>query len=196
MGSKDGDKDECPHQATVGDFKIGKYEVTQADWKKVMGNNPAFFKGCEECPVENVSWSDVQVFLSRASAMRGVRYRLPNEQEWEYAARGGQQGRNMKFAGSNRTGNVAWNHNNTQQPQRVGRKTANELGIHDMSGNVWEWCMDTFQPYPECKGRSRSDRILRGGGWRNYDDACRVSNRNQAKPNKRDYTFGFRLVQD
>ncbi len=195
MGDKGGEKDECPHQVTVGNFKIGKYEVTQADWKEVMGSNPAFFKGCDECPVENVSWSDIRVFISKANVLRGAQYRLPRETEWEFAARGGKESRGYTFAGNNRAGNVAWNHNNAEQTQRVGRKRANELGIHDMSGNVWEWCLDTFQPYPSCKGKTSSDRVVRGGGWRNYEDACRVSNRNQEKPEKREYSIGFRLVQ-
>ena len=196
MGSEKGEKDECPHEVTLKTFNIGKYEVTQADWKEIMGSNPAFYKGCGECPVENVSWNDVQTFISKASAIRGVRYRLPTEAEWEYAARGGLQSQNFTYAGSNRAGAVAWYHGNTEKPNRVGRKKANELGIHDMSGNVWEWCQDTYQPYPGCQGKSSEDRVLRGGGWRNYDSVCRTGNRSHENAGKRDYQMGFRLARD
>ncbi len=197
MGSPKGDKDECPHDVTINTFNIGKYEVTQADWKEIMGSNPAFYKGCDECPVENVSWNDIQAFIAKAGAIRGVRYRLPTEAEWEFAARGGRQSQGFVYAGSNRAGPVAWNHGNTERPNRVGRKKPNELGIHDMSGNVWEWCQNTYQPYPGgCKGKASNDRVLRGGGWRNYDQICRTSNRNQENPGKRDYQNGFRLARD
>ncbi len=196
MGDAKGDKDECPHPVQVASFRIGRYEVTQADWREIMGNSPAFFKGCDECPVENVSWNDVQQFLLKASIIRGVRYQLPSEAEWEYAARGGSKSEGQTYAGGNRAGPVAWNHGNSERPNRVGVKRANQLGLYDMCGNVWEWCRDTFQPYPNCKGKSSNDRVLRGGSWRNYDDACRVSNRNQEKPGKREYVNGFRLVQE
>ena len=196
MGNEKGDKDECPHQVAVSTFHIGKYEVTQQDWKEVMGANPSFYKGCDECPVEQVSWNDIQEFLQKAGALHKVRFRLPTEEEWEYAARGGRQSQNLAYAGSKRAGAVAWYHGNTERPNRVGRKKANELGLHDMSGNVWEWCQDLYQPYPGCKGKASLDRILRGGSWRNYDQFCRVSNRNQEKPEKRDYQYGFRLARD
>lgn len=196
MGSAKGEKDECQHEVSVKSFKIGKYEVTQADWKEIMGNNPAFYKGCDECPVENVSWNDVQAFIQKASVIRGIRYRLPTEAEWEYAARGGLRSQAFNYSGFNRLGSVGWYHSNTERPNRVGRKKPNELGIHDMSGNVWEWCQDTYQPYPGCKGKASSDRVLRGGGWRNYEDVCRTTNRNQGNPGKRDYQNGFRLARD
>ena len=196
MGSAKGENDECPHEVTVRDFRIGKYEVTQADWKEIMGNNPAFYKGCDECPVENVSWNDAQAFIQKAGAIRGIRYRLPAEAEWEDAARGGRQSQAFLYSGFNRLGSAGWYHGNTERPNRVGRKRPNELGIHDMSGNVWEWCQDTYQPYPGCKGKASSDRVLRGGGWRNYEDVCRVANRSQENPAKRDYQIGFRLARD
>lgn len=196
MGDKNGDKDECPHPVTIQSFKIGKYEVTQADWKSVMGSNPAFFKDCDECPVENISWNDAQEFIQKASALRGTRYRMPTEAEWEYAARGGAGAEQQKYAGSNHAGSVAWNHGNTERTNRVGRKQANALGVYDMSGNVWEWCLDQYQPYPGCSGKSNNERVLRGGSWRNYDQFCRVGNRNSEKPGKRDYVNGLRLAQD
>ena len=196
MGDAKGENDECPHVETVKSFKIGKYEITQADWKEIMGSNPSFFKGCDECPVENISWNDAQQFILKAGIIRGARYRLPTEAEWEYAARGGPKSEGQTYAAGNRAGPVAWNHGNAERPNRVGRKRANQLGIYDMCGNVWEWCSDLYQPYPNCKGKAGSDRVLRGGSWRNYDDACRVSNRNQEKPNKREYVNGLRLVQE
>ncbi len=198
IGCEDGGKDECPHPITVSNFKIGRYEVTQADWKEVMGNNPSHFNysRCAECPVEKVSWEEVLVFAKKAGEKYGVRFRLPSEAEWEYAARGGATGKGLKYAGSNRSGEVGWYHDNSEETHRVGQKKPNELGIYDMSGNVWEWCLDTYKPYPGCKSRTTDDRIIRGGSFRNYGSKGRTCNRNFMWPTKKDFSVGFRLVQE
>ena len=198
LGCDGGGKDECPYSATIPAFQIGKYEVTQGDWKEIMGSNPAHFNynRCDECPVERVSWEEVQVFLRKASEKYHAKFRLPFEREWEYAARGGAGSKGFKYSGSDRSGDVGWYHDNSEETHRVGQKRPNELGLHDMSGNVWEWCMDTYKPYPGCKSRSTDDRIIRGGSFRNYASKSRTCNRNYKWPTEKDYTIGFRLVRE
>lgn len=206
---KDADKNNCEHQVTVKTFEIGKYEITQADWREVMGSDPPELhnKGCDDCPVEGVSWDDIQVFLKKLNAKTGKNYRLPTEAEWEYAARGGGSSRMTKYAGSNDLDKVAWYSSNysigntfgsrkTTRP--VGTKAPNELGIYDMSGNVFEWCQDKYGPYPGCstsKGMSES-RVLRGGSWDAVVDDCSVRRRINASPRIRYDINGFRLAQD
>jgi formylglycine-generating enzyme required for sulfatase activity len=191
MGSAKGDRDECPHQVSVQDFKIGRYAVTQADWREVMGRNPAYFSGCDECPVEQVSWNDAKEFIRRANEMKGTRYRLPTEAEWEYAARAGTDDR---FAGGNGIHRFGWHHGNAQRVQRVGTKQANAWGLYDMTGNVWEWCQDLYEPYPDCRGSASNRRVLRGGSWRNREADCRTTARKAERPGFKDYTTGLRLA--
>ena len=155
----------------VRDFEISKYEVTQELWAAVMGENPSHFTGCGQCPVESVSWEDIQEFLGKLNAGGGG-YRLPTEAEWEYAARGGQQSRGYKYAGGNNPSSVAWyGENNGNKTHQVGQKQANELGLYDMSGNVGEWVQDcshdSYQGAPS-DGRAWESgecghRVLRGG---------------------------------
>ena len=144
--------DEKPsHEVQLTGFAIAKYEVTQALWKQVMGNNPSRFKG-DSLPVENVTWDDVQIFLQRLNAQTGQNYRLPTEAEWEYAARGGQQSRQTMFAGGSELETVAWCSSNAENStHNVGTRQPNELGICDMSGNVWEWCSDYYGQYSSDK---------------------------------------------
>jgi formylglycine-generating enzyme required for sulfatase activity len=194
--------DERPaRQVTVSDFHIGKYEVTQAQWRGLMGNNPSNFSGCDQCPVENVSWDDVQEFISQLNAMTGKQYRLPTEAEWEYAARGGSQSRGYKYSGSSNAGSVAWYDGNSgKKTHPVGQKSHNELGLYDMSGNVGEWCEDWYGDYSngsESNPRgpvSGSTRVFRGGFWSSGDIGIRVSNRNPISPDYRNHTTGFRLA--
>ncbi|MDR1865794.1 MAG: formylglycine-generating enzyme family protein [Bacteroidales bacterium] len=196
--------DEKPaHQVTLSDFYIGKYEVTQAQWKAVMGSNPSGFSGCDNCPVEQVSWDDVQEFIQKLNAGTGLNYRLPTEAEWEDAARGGAQSRGYKYSGSNSVDEVAWHWDNSgSKTHPVGTKKANELGIYDMSGNVYEWCSDWYGAYSSeaqtnPKGpSSASDRVLRGGCWYGVSGGCRVSYRSHVTPDYRRGDFvGFRLAR-
>ena len=209
MGGK-GDKPK--HQVTLTkDYYLGKYPVTQAQWWRVMGSNPSWFENCDNCPVENVSWNDVQNFITKLNAelvknnsAEQRRYRLPTEAEWEYAARGGHKATSTKYAGSSTIGNVAWYRNNssvsgTTKTHPVGGKAANELGLYDMSGNVWEWCSDWYGRYSsgaktDSAGPSiGQSRVLRGGGWINFAWSCRVSIRDGSPPGGRYSHIGFRL---
>jgi len=194
--------EEAPRRITLSDYYIGKYEVTQAQWQSVMGDNPSNFKR-EYLPVENVSWDDVQEFVNKLNAATGRTYRLPTEAEWEYAARGGGQSKKYKYSGSNDVGDVAWYENNSEDTTHpVGTKNANELGIHDMSGNVWEWVSDWYgefgvgpQKNPKGPGEG-SFRVIRGGGWGSYARSARVSNFYSNEPDKRHKILGFRLACD
>ncbi|MDR1728893.1 MAG: formylglycine-generating enzyme family protein [Acidobacteriota bacterium] len=190
----DCDEDESPaHPETVEDFYIGKHEVTQAQWRAVMGNNPSYFKG-DDLPVEQVSWDDVQEFIRRLNAQTGKNYRLPTEAEWEYAARGGSRSRGYKYSGSNAVGDVAWyGENSGMMTHPVGTKNANELGLYDMSGNVWEWTGDY---YNSNYSRSRSGplRVFRGGCWIYDARGARVSIRFGVEPGSRGGNLGFRLA--
>ena len=207
MGSPENDFDkgwdENLHQVTVSDFLIGKYEVTQAQWKAVMDNNPSTFKG-DNLPVETISWEDVQEFLQKINAKTGKNYRLPTEAEWEYAARGGNKSRSFIYAGSNTLENIAWfinNSNSTTHP--VGIKQPNELGLYDMAGNVCEWCDDwydmnyyvsspRFNPTGPSSGKYH---VLRGGCWDDDAIKCRTKYRYVLyRPNMGIKTIGLRLV--
>jgi formylglycine-generating enzyme required for sulfatase activity len=193
--------DEKPvHEVTLSNFYIGKYEVTQAQWEALMGNNSSRFKG-SNLPVEQVSWDDAQMFIERLNAATGKRYRLPTEAEWEYAARGGNKSKGNKYSGSNFVENVAWmetNSGNATHP--VGTKMANELGIYDMSGNVWEWCYDWYGAYPASAqnnpvgASSRSYRVNRGDSWSGSAGYCRVANRSLNSPGSSYGNLGFRLA--
>lgn len=200
----DADSDEKPtHRVTLSNFYIGKYEVTQALWKAVMGNNPSNWKG-DNLPVETVSWYDCQTFIRKLNALTGKNFRLPTEAEWEFAARGGNNSRGYKYAGSNNIGDVAWYDGNsgskTHTVGAVGTKSPNELGIYDMSGNVWEWCQNWFGSYSSASqtnpagASSGSDRVLRGGSWDSYAGYCRSSNRLSGTSDGRNNRYGLRLV--
>ena len=188
------------HSVTLSGYYIGKCEVTQDLWEAVMGSNPSNFKGAQN-PVESVSWNDCQEFVSRLNSLTGKNFRLPTEAEWEYAARGGNKSRHYKYSGSDNIGNVAWHAGNSgSSTHAVGTKTANELGIYDMSGNVWEWCSDWYGGYsagaqtnPQGPS-SDSCRVLRGGSWGNDARGCRVSNRNLSGPGNSNGHSGLRLV--
>ena len=199
---EDPEDDEKPtHQVTLtNDYYIGKYEVTQALWKAVMGNNPSYFKG-DNLPVEQVSWYDCQEFLSKLNRITGKTFRLPTEAEWEYAARGGNKSRGYQYSGSNNLSDVAWYGDNSgYKPHAVGTKEPNELGIYDMSGNVYEWCQDWKGAYSSSSqvnptgANSGSDRVHRGGNWLYSAEQCRSSCRLYSTPDYRYPGFGLRLV--
>jgi formylglycine-generating enzyme required for sulfatase activity len=189
--------DEKPARlVTVGDFRIGRYEVTQRQWKAVMGNNPSHFKG-DDLPVEQVSWDEVQDFIRRLNEQTGKRYRLPTEAEWEYAARGGNRSNRYKYSGSNNASDVAWFYENSgRSTHKVGTKEPNELGLYDMSGNVWEWCQDWYGSLQTNPGgpSSGSARVLRGGSWYSEAQLARSALRRRVGPDSRGGSFGFRLA--
>ena len=189
------------HRVTLtNNYYIGKYEVTQALWQAVMGSNPSYFKG-DDLPVEQVSWNDCQDFISKLNAMTGKRFRLPSEAEWEYAARGGKKSRGYQYSGSNTLGDVAWYEGNSgSKTHAVGTKQPNELGIYDMTGNVYEWCQDWYgssssSPQTNPIGAvSGSSRVDRGGSWFFTAKHCRSSYRFNLTPGYRLNFLGLRLV--
>jgi formylglycine-generating enzyme len=202
----DGAANEKPvHEVCVKDFLIGKYPVTQIQWAGAMGNNPSKEPNCGiTCPVENVSWDDIQEFLRKLSQRTGKAYRLPTEAEWEYAARGG--GKNEKWAGTSsqsELGDYAWYYNNSgYHSHPVGGKKPNDLGLYDMTGNVWEWMSDWFDeqyyansPKDEPGGAASGEtRALRGGYWGDLANFVRVSRRIGLVPAARAPGNGFRVV--
>ena len=194
--------DEKPtHQVTLtNDYYIGKNEVTQALWQAVMGNNPSSFKG-DNLPVEKVSWNDCQEFISKLNRITGKTFRLPTEAEWEYAARGGNKSRGYQYSGSNNLSDVAWyTANSGSKTHAVGTKQPNELGIYDMTGNVWEWCQDWYGKYSSSSqvnptgANSGSGRVRRGGSWSSNARGCRSSYRASRTPDYRYGNLGLRLV--
>jgi len=196
------------HQVRVNSFCIGKYEVTQKEWQEVMGNNPSKFQNCgSNCPVEQVSWHDTQEYIRKLNAKTGKNYRLPTEAEWEYAALGGcSRSENYTFSGSNDLNKVGWY--GTKQPQGIGKKKPNGLGIYDMSGNVKEWVNDWSEKdkWSNLYGYDKSDvdnpkgsstgsvKITRGGYWNIYNTLCYVRHRDSEPPNTRKDILGFRIV--
>jgi formylglycine-generating enzyme required for sulfatase activity len=209
MGNKDFPS---PHKVTLSSFSIGKYEVTQEQWEAIMGYNYSRFKDCKNCPVENVSWDEAQKFILKLNDATGKKYRLPTEAEWEYAARGGNKSKGYLFSGSNTLDDVAWyEENNGKKTHPVGTKTPNELGIHDMSGNVWEWCSDWYGDYsslPQTNPKGPSyprrpdypERVVRGNTvyppgiiWTKQDIVGHVAYR-EAFVHTYQYGGGFRLV--
>ena len=214
MGGADEDayEDEKPiHEVKVSSFYMGKYPVTQALWKAVMGveNNPSFFRG-DKRPVECVSWEEVQEFIATLNKKTNQKYRLPTEAEWEYAARGGAKGKekNYLYSGSNKLKEVGWyNTNSYDETKEVGLLRPNVLGINDMSGNVFEWCQDWYggsEYYQECldkglvenpQGPSEgTNRVFRGGSWYFNPEICRCTYRLNWIPDFRLSFVGFRLV--
>lgn len=198
---RDAADDEKPvHSVTLNSYYIGQTEVTQMLWMAVMGSNPSCYKG-DNLPVEKISWDDCQMFITKLNQLTGQKFRLPTEAEWEYAARGGKQSNGYKYSGSNILHDVAWYSdyfNSKTHP--VATKRPNELGLYDMSGNVWEWCQDRYGPYVNSvqsnpKGPSLGSlRVNRGGSWLNFERNCRVSFRNFNMPSNADDFIGLRLA--
>lgn len=196
------DEEKPVHEVCLSGFQIGTYEVTQGQWKKVMGNNPSGFKQCgDNCPVENVSWTEVQGFIGKLNALSKASYRLPTEAEWEYAARSG--GKQETYSGGNDAEKVAWfEANSDQKTSPVGKKQPNGLGIYDMSGNVWEWTADFFaedfyanSPRQNPTGPAAGKfRVNRGGSWYVESTGVRTTVRGSNEPDKRTSNLGFRLV--
>jgi formylglycine-generating enzyme required for sulfatase activity len=197
----DGFENEKPvHDVCLSDFMISKFEITQGQWKQIMGNNPAYFKICgDDCPIENVNWDDVQEFISRLNKASGKEYRLPTEAEWEYACRSG--GKSEKFCGGNDVMEVAWYFSTAgDRTHPGGMKRANGLGIFDMSGNVWELVNDWYDDkYPGIKDNPQgpatgTSHVIRGGGWYVLPRNVRGATRSFVTPTFRGSDVGFRLV--
>ena len=205
MGADEQDRyasdDEKPsHQVSVDSYYIGAFEVTQAQWRAIMGHNPSYFIG-DSLPVESVSWYGAQEFCKKMSALTGKNYRLPTEAEWEYAARGGNKSKGTLYSGSNNIDEVAWYKANSEgKIHPVGVKLPNELGLYDMSGNVWEWCSDRCGSYSSSLqinprgSASGSYQVNRGGCMRNDARGCRVSNRHGGTLTHISQYVGFRVV--
>jgi len=203
------DDEQPAHQVEVGDFFMATHEVTQKLWQIVMGYNNSVKGACENCPVESVSWNEVQEFLFKISELTGKKYRLPTEAEWEYAARGGTYRRSLlgeedfRFSGSDTIDDVAWYcKNSNNKPHLVGKKKPNQLGLYDMSGNILEWCADIYDYYLgympsedyENEELPKNLRVLKGGCWGNCFPGCRIVVRYKMKPDMKDDLTGFRIV--
>ncbi len=210
------------HSVTISTFYMGETEVTQALWYAVMRNNPSEHKG-DDFPVEIITWHDCQEFIRKLNQMTNKHFRLPTEAEWEYAARGGKYTHGYKYAGSNRIDDVAWywrnsgdkylsgeesieeKRKNNCRTHSVKGKSPNELGLYDMSGNVWEWCSDWdggrvyYEKSPSKNPQGPENgwqRIQRGGAFNNNSDNCRVSIRGGYEPDSYGWMMGFRLALD
>lgn len=188
------------HQVTVSGFYLCRYETTQALWQKVMGKNPSEYRGANH-PVESVSWNDIQKFIRKLNALTGKHYRLPTEAEWEWGARGGNRSQGYRYSGSNNIDEVAWYKRNTHDRHMpVGTKRPNELGLYDMSGNVFEFCGDGYAPYTSdvqnnpCPAAADGDHPIRGGSFVDDEDNCRCSYRHGQSPIFSHNRYGFRLA--
>ncbi len=208
MGSDEWEDSQPVHKVKITKpFYIGIYPVTQREWKAVMGDNPSEFKG-DDLPVENVSWNDCQEFIGLLNKKEGGwKYRLPTEAEWEYACRAGSQGRYCFGDDEGRLGQYAWyGENSNEKTHTVGTKKPNKWGLHDMHGNVWEWCEDNWhdnyngapqdaKAWVPGSGEYGSSRVVRGGGWSSDAEYCASANRTHSSPGYRYAYRGFRLVR-
>lgn len=220
MGSDEGMNNERPvHSVTVSSYLIGKYQVTQELWQYVMEDNPSYFKG-KRRPVEKVTWYDAVEFCNILSEMEGLEkaysgagknikcnfnsngYRLPTEAEWDFAARGGNKSKGYKYSGGHTANSFAWYFDNAgEQTHDVGKKKPNELGLYDMSGNVWEWCWDWHNDYSynaqiDPKGpASGEEKVMRGSSWIGDKERCRIASRAYELPTTAFGYIGFRLAR-
>jgi formylglycine-generating enzyme required for sulfatase activity len=194
-----GGTDDAPaHDETVNTFYMGETEVTQALWKAVMGSEPTHNGGWtvesglgDNYPAYGISWNDIQKFMNKLNALTDKKFRLPTEVEWEFAARGGKKANGYLYAGSPRIEEVAWyNRNSGNITHEVKQLKPNELGLYDMSGNVWEWCVDLYDE----NANDATMRVLRGGGWNRNADRCQVTFRGKGGPDFRGSSHGFRLA--
>ena len=190
--------DELPvHYVNIADdYYIGQTEVTQKLWKAVMGYNPSKCKGSKR-PVTNVNYYEIEEFLKRIDSISGMKFRLPTEQEWEYAARGGKNTQGYVYSGGNDVEKVAWTNVNASKIKKVKKRTANELGIYDMSGNVWEWCSTKYCYFDRERnaklGRDGQMYCIRGGACELPKTSARVAWRGKRLPDLKNSFGGFRL---
>ena len=198
--------DELQHTVTISkSFYLQTTEVTQGQWREIMGTNPSHFKDCgDDCPVEQVNWDDAQEFILRLNEREGAdKYRLSTEAEWEYACRAGSTTRFCFGDDETKLAEHAWYHDNSGfRPHPVGQKKSNAWGLYDMHGNVWEWCEDWYGDYPSSPvtdptgPSSGTARVFRGGGWRYYAGNCRSAFRFGSPPVDRGFDVGFRVARD
>jgi formylglycine-generating enzyme required for sulfatase activity len=215
MGSAESgpDDEKSVHQVKISrDYWMGTCEITQAQWRALIGTDPSKYKG-DKLPVEMVSWDEAAEFCRKLTQRErkasrlpdGYVYRLPTEAEWEYAARGGAKSKGFIYPGSNDPEEVAWHHPvSADETHPVGTKRPNELGLYDMAGNVWEWCLDWYAPDYYAKAPKadpfnndygdKTYRVCRGGSWGLYPTHCRSANRGGGTPTGRFYSYGFRVV--
>jgi len=188
-------------------FRLGRTEVTQAQWTRIMGANPSRFAGCPECPVENVTWFDVQRFLERLNALAGGGYRLPTEAEWEYSCRAGERPEDAPIDDAHANFDARYPVRGGRPGRYRGRPVpvasfpADRLGLHDMKGNVWEWCADGYGPYPpgsavDPAGPNSPKKAIRGGSWYFDGASCRCAARHSHAPGDRGFSLGFRVARD
>ena len=204
MGNGSGGSTETPvHTVRINGFRLGETEVTQKQWQLVMGSSASYFKGCDDCPVDSVSWNDVQGFLKKLNQQTGLHFRLPSEAEWEYACR--SAGKDEKFCGGDDESKVAWyGDNSNEKTHPVAQKQANGLGLYDMSGNVWEWTQDCWHDsYDGAPSDGQSwgrgacpQRVLRGGSWIGVAGGLSSTGRLGSSPAKGSRNIGFRVAQD
>ena len=194
------------HQVHVAGFLLGRTEVTQGQWRAVMGNNPSSFKDCgDDCPVESISWDDAQQFATKLSQKTGKTYRLPTEAEWEYAARAGGKGQWGFGDDESQLGAHAWfSANSDGKTHPVGQKKAGVIGLHDMHGNVWEWVQDVwhenYQGAPSdgsawLSGGDQARRVIRGGAWNGSPRGLRSASRGLNAPFDRVSFTGMRIAR-
>jgi formylglycine-generating enzyme required for sulfatase activity len=204
MGNGSGDSTENPVRTVrVNAFKLGETEVTQKQWRQVMDTSASYFKDCDDCPVDSVSWNDVQDFLRKLNKQTGLRFRLPSEAEWEYACR--SAGKDEKYCGGDDEASLAWYGDNSNEgTHAVAQKQANGLGLYDMSGNVWEWTQDCWHDnydgapsYGQAWGGDAcAQRVLRGGSWIGVAGGLSSTGRFGSSPAKGSRNIGFRVAQD
>jgi sulfatase modifying factor 1 len=203
------DFDQKPvHSVTIDNFKLSKYEVTQSQWNYIMANNPSYFKRCKNCPVEQISWNDIQIFLLRLKELTGKMYRLPTEAEWEYAARGGNKSKGYLYSGGNNLNDILVYKKKVIKGDfktfPIGQQKPNELGLYDMTGNAWEWCSDWYSDDYYSNSLSKNpkgplngeSKVIRGGFSLFSKKGFGVAFREKETPDTKAYFLGFRLAAD
>ena len=198
LNKGEGYSDEYPAvESFLDSYYIGAFEVTQKQWQTIMKDNISIE---ENLPINRVSWNDALLFCEKLSELTGKHYQLPTEEQWEYAARGGIKNNNRKYSGSDEIDKVSWySTNSNKEIHPVGLKHPNELGIYDMSGNVYEWCLDTYMSYTYKNDSVKhhsvgNNKVLRGGCWSDYASSCRVTHRFYDVSSSKNSKIGFRVV--